>query len=385
MNQIAVTVQSPALPTPVDLALPGDVEVGRLLPILVQTLKLEVQRYSLRHRSRTLDETETLCEARVLNGDTIALLPASDGPQESERRFLPSMGGTASWDDPLQVYLISRPKEQTITPYGVPSNVVSIWSGPAGGTGRTTLALSLAALAARERQEDWVLAALSEPAVSAYLCLSRYPNVMRFLAGGKLKDAIQYARVTDADQPERSLRLRILLGPPQPSKAPADREGLAALIETLRSTFPLVLFDLPPLVPGWNPWSIDPLVQTDNLVLLIPPTVAGVSAALEAMVVVERLALAASLHLVISRRSPGGMSRSQVSDAIRRIWGRAPDILADIPHMHTLPALFDEGGIPFLTPGPVQGGEAGWAEAVVAIANAVGIIPAPTWPAMVPY
>lgn len=86
MSSIIITLHPPGPSGPLDLELPGDVMLNKLLPELERALKLPLAgsggrpiTYQLIHqaRQRTLRETDTLASAGVVTGDILSL--ASSG------------------------------------------------------------------------------------------------------------------------------------------------------------------------------------------------------------------------------------------------------------------------------------------------------------------
>jgi len=269
---------------------------------------------------------------------------------------------------------VPRPAPRPVPPrYGAAERrACAVWAGHAGGTGRTTLSLALGILAA-ERGVDASLVALSEPSLSAYLRLSRIPNVMDF-AGSQLQRQ-------DLSKAERSVvwgdgrdapALRVLLGPARPREGKLDRKQIGQVIEAVRAAHTLVIVDLPPLVPGGNPWSLEPLLHATDVVLVMAPTVAGVSAAVESLATLRDLGAAANVHLLLNRRLPGGLPAREFCDGVEQVWGACPPVVAEVPFLPEMPAIAGRGELPNLVLGDTPLGKA-----VAACGEAAAGLPRP--------
>ncbi len=371
---LTVTLQSPGLDEPVDLQLPVDVPLGRLLERLVAALGLPPGDYRLLHGQREIPAGETLCAAGVLTGEVLVLLPAVVAGTA------PVPGGEAApapvcLSDllPLQVDDIGQRRGRAL----------AFWSGPAGGTGRTVLALSTALRAAGSGAEVALLA-LAEPAVSAYLRLPRTPNVLTFFQHGSLAQAEQTVgwetspplplNAPGAAAGVVGATLRLLLGPPRPGQGGVEEGRVAALVTAARAACPLLLLDVPSLTPGPSPWAFEPLTLVDELVLVAAPSVAGVAALVEALATARDVGTAARLHLVLVHRAPGGLPAAQFVDGVRELWGSCPPLTAQVPFLPGLGALLDRGELVTTLLQPSREQEP-LASAVRALAAALGLEP----------
>ncbi len=225
-----------------------------------------------------------------------------------------------------------------------PRSVV-FWSGPAGGTGRTTLAL-VSAIQAVEWGADAALLALSEPSVSAMLPVSRVPNALTFLEGQQPIQSVEQSITWQAVDGSQAA-LPVILGPPRPQDgATVDGEQVSALAAAVRKAHRLVLIDLPALVPGENVWTRTLLQKVTDIVLVIPPIAPGTAAAVEALVTLEELQAAARVYLVINRRMPDGLSAQHLVDGVKSIWGNCPEVTTEVPYLSQLPGLSNQGALP---------------------------------------
>lgn len=224
---------------------------------------------------------------------------------------------------------------------GRTGRVVAFWSGPAGGTGRTTLALALAAHAA-EQGVDTTLVALSEPALSAYLGLPRVPNVEGVLEGGPLEEATQ--RIGWKSNGGR-VTLNVILGPKRPQDGVADRDQVADLLEAVAGACELAVFDLPALTPGGSPWALEPIVHAGDVVLVAVPFTVGVTAVVEALVALKGLT-DANLHLVLNRRAPGGIAQAGFVEGVESLWGSCPPVAAEVGFLPGMAEALERAALP---------------------------------------
>lgn len=238
---------------------------------------------------------------------------------------------------------------------------VALWSGPAGGVGKTSLALLLAAYAA-ERGAEPLLLALSEPAVSAYLGLSRVPNVTAFFETGDLSRSVQILRWEEGGRGV----LRVALGPARPRDGAVGREQVAALMEAAKGAAPLAVADLPTLPPGGNAWSLEPLLHAGVVILVAAPTPAGVAAAVEALATLRDIRASGQVLLAVNRRTPGGLGLPEFADGVRGLWGGCPPTV-EVPYAPGMAAAMDRGELPGMGDMPVAPALAELAEAALGI------------------
>jgi MinD-like ATPase involved in chromosome partitioning or flagellar assembly len=284
--------------------------------------------------------------------------PLGEGPQTPPT--------TPTVDEaPIQPTASPHPRQR---PQSQPVNrVVVFWSGPAGGTGRTALAMASGILAA-EWGQDVVLLAFSEPAVSAYFNLSRTPNASCFFEDGDLGRAER--RINWATE----ARIGVVLGPPRAE--PVTPEAIGELVDAACAAHGLVLVDLPAAPPGGTPWAVESLRRVTDVVLVVPYSSTGVAAAVEALVAMRDAAAPGQVHLVLNRTHPGRVRADQVRAGIESVWGSCPDVVARLPNLPRLADALERAELPGLLLEPEQsrflggGGEQGWVEAVAALVEA---------------
>jgi hypothetical protein len=355
---LIVTIRSPELAEPLDLRIPGGVPVGRLLPRLVEALRLPEGAYRLLHHGEPIPEEESLFAARVLAGDILSLQPAGEEGEEIPATPAPvadSVPGTVHLADLLPSQIDGQPARRGWT--------TAFWSGPAGGSGRTTLALALAIRAA-ERGEAVTLLALSEPAVAAYMGLPRVPNVETFFAGNPLPAVEQTVRWIGEEGP---VAMSILLGPARPQESSAGADQIDALVAAAQGAYDRILIDLPPLVPGGTPWASIPLARTDDILLVVPPSAAGVAATIAALSLLEEIDTTGEIRLALVRRAPGGLPLREIRAGISGLWGTCPATI-EVPFWGDLPSQMERGELPGRPPGGSRDGQR-WRRAVEALAE----------------
>jgi MinD-like ATPase involved in chromosome partitioning or flagellar assembly len=222
--------------------------------------------------------------------------------------------------------------------------VVAFWSGSSGGTGCSTLSLAFSALAA-SRGVGAILLALSEPSVSTYLHLDRVPNVASFLTarGDRLAAATQ--RIGWGAQNGRT-SMHVMLGPARPSDGVIEPGQLSVLIEAARAAYPFVVIDVPSLPPGGNPWTMVPLQHATDIMLVMAPTVTGISATVEALVTLDTIGASGGVHLVLNQRFPSGAFGSKDFRAgVEAMWQSCPEVTR-IGFVADLPGSMNRGEIP---------------------------------------
>jgi hypothetical protein len=222
--------------------------------------------------------------------------------------------------------------------------VVAFWSGPAGGTGCTTLAMAFSALAAG-RGASTILLAFSEPAVSTYLHLDRIPNISSFFTAKDRHLQAASQRVgwgTQADP----VSMNVILGPARPCDGAVTLDQLSAVIETARGACSCTVVDVPSLTPGGSVWSMLPLQYATDIVLVMAPTVTGVAATVEALATLQDLPAPGRVHIALNQRFPkGAFSTKDFRAGVEAVWRACPDVTR-VGFVEDLPGSMNEAEIP---------------------------------------
>jgi MinD-like ATPase involved in chromosome partitioning or flagellar assembly len=253
-------------------------------------------------------------------------------------------------DPPAPAPADSAPSPSAPPPVAVPppppgeGRVVTFWSGPAGGTGCTTLALAFSALAAG-RGLGTILLALSEPAVSTYLHLDRVPNIASFFTASEKRLEAATQRIGWGEQNER-VGMHVMLGPARPRDGVIEPGQLSSVIEAARAAYPVVVVDVPSLPPGGNPWAMVPLQHATDVMLVEAPTVMGISATVEVLAILHELSLSSRVHLALNQRFPSGAFTSRDFRAgVEAVWRSCPDVTR-VGFVQDLPGSMNGGEIP---------------------------------------
>ena len=97
-----------------------------------------------------------------------------------------------------------------------------------------------------------------------------------------------------------------------------------------------------------KPYKYPAMFADSDVVLVMPPAVAGVAAAVEALVTLRDVGAAARVHLVLNRRFDGGLGTRDFVAGVEQLWGSCPHVAADVPPVLDLPGLLDRGELPDL-------------------------------------
>jgi hypothetical protein len=207
--------------------------------------------------------------------------------------------------------------------------------------------LSLATgILAAERGQEVVLLALAEPAVSAYLHMPRVPNVTDFFEAGSLKSAEQ-----KVGWGSMAVGLRVILGPARPRDGIVVQEQMDAFLATVRATYAFCLCDLPVLSPGRSVWVSEPLRQATDVVLVMTPTIAGVSATVEALATLHDVRANTCsevdrVYIILNRRLAGGLAAQDFVDGVTGLWGKCPALVAELDASPNVSSALERGGLP---------------------------------------
>lgn len=201
--------------------------------------------------------------------------------------------------------------------------VLSIYS-PKGGTGRTTIALNLAARLARERPREVVLLDLALPYPHAALMANLVPNAclarLRETASEHFEEALLSSILY---HPSGMMVLPGALHPEEADLVSSELVGQA--VEVLRRSFRYIVVDLAVAMSDVTLAAID---QSQHLFMVITPEITAVKGAADSAEILGVLGMPAErLSLVLNHRTPApGLSRN----AVER--GAARKVTYEIPY-----------------------------------------------------
>ncbi len=196
------------------------------------------------------------------------------------------------------------------------SMALAVGSGSAGGSGKSTIAAELAALAAERMQT--VLVGLNEPGgVVAGLGARPRPDLLDIIDG--------------AEVPQRRGRLQLIPAPSEPSRIDALLErsdAPTALFESLAAAYDLVVFDLPPALSAAPVCEVlaASTINARMLYVLCPTAADGA--------VASRVFAAPQMpiHVIWNRPQPGGLSIKAVRQGIEAAAVAFPPVLGTLPY-----------------------------------------------------
>jgi MinD-like ATPase involved in chromosome partitioning or flagellar assembly len=184
------------------------------------------------------------------------------------------------------------------TVYRLPSTahrLIAFASGMLGGTGKSTLAGTLAWLLAQEGKINTLLLSLgTPPAALSHFKLARWPDLATFLNGEEC-----FERVV-----QRTGALHVALSTGDP--VAYDRIGAVArgeagavlwAVEEALARYDVVIADLPSDSTGW---AVHPLLAAADVVLVVRPTVADQSGLVQALALLK--GLSQRTHLALNNR-----------------------------------------------------------------------------------
>jgi Flp pilus assembly CpaE family ATPase len=181
-----------------------------------------------------------------------------------------------------------------------------------GGTGKSTLAGTLAWVLAHEGQARVLLLSLGNPpAAVSHFKLSRWPHVGLFLEGKEsFERVVQRLPLPLPSSGNAALSVAIAPGglalyDKIGGRMPDDQGAVMRLVEQAAAHFEIVIADLPPDLSGW---AVHPLLAAQDhhhnadVVLVARPTVAGQAGVVQAKALVQSLGRgpACRLHLVLN-------------------------------------------------------------------------------------
>jgi MinD-like ATPase involved in chromosome partitioning or flagellar assembly len=236
-----------------------------------------------------------------------------------------------------------------------PKLALAVWSGSAGGTGKSTIAAELAALASDRAQT--VLVGLNEPGgVVAGLGVRPRPDLLDVIDEGA--------------EPQRRARLGLIPAPSEPGrvKAMLDRGGeLAMLLGSLAGAYDVTVFDMPSAMVGTPVREV--IGAAGMLLYVIRPVAAdGAVAArvLAALAHMTRLPVRVAWNMT----QGGALAPKEVQQGVEAAAVVFPDVVGSVPYHKGVVAARDrqqllcEAETDGLVPAPVT-------DAVKAIAGSL--------------
>lgn len=235
---------------------------------------------------------------------------AEDGPPKRLLRLFVRAGRSTA-ATPVATPAAAQPDAVLDLP---PSPTVLAVFGPKGGSGKTTVAVNLAAALAVLHPGRVLLVDLNLRSADVGLHLD-------LLDGPTLVDALPFAAAADAAallpyvQEHRGTGLRVLLGPPRADLGELVKsEAMVGLIRTLQQRFPLVVLDL---AAGSGEDVLQYLKQADRVLLvttLDPAALRQTKLGLEAVRAGCEAVLERTLLVANRVRTGGALSRGQAED-----------------------------------------------------------------------
>ena len=238
-----------------------------------------------------------------------------------------------------------------------PKLALAVWSGSAGGTGKSTIAAELAALASDRAQT--VLVGLNEPGgIVAGLGVRPRPDLLDVIDEGA--------------EPQRRARLGLIPAPSEPGrvKAMLDRGGeLAMLLGSLAGAYDVTVFDMPPAMVGT---PVREVIGAATLLLYVMRPIAADGA-------VAARVLAALAHMTrlpvrvvwnATQSQGGALVPKEVQQGVEAAAVTFPDVAGSVPYHKGVVAARDrqqlllEAETDGLVPAPVT-------DAVKAIAGSL--------------
>lgn len=215
------------------------------------------------------------------------------------------------------------PAPASLPPDGAPPRgartVLAVWSGSAGGTGKSTLAAEIAGLAAA-RGMPAALVGLNEPG-----------GIVAALEARPRPDLLDLARGEGVVQKRGALDL--VPGPSDPARwgalgegGPALRDALLDALAGLRATHALLVLDLP---PAWGGALVDAaLTLADRALYVMRPTAADGAVAARALLALARMQKPA---VVAWNLVSGGAGTDDINRALAEIGVAAPAAVGSVP------------------------------------------------------
>ena len=251
----------------------------------------------------------------------------------------------------------SMPLGGPIAPVVVGTRTIAFTSF-AGGTGKSTIAETLAVELARQHIKTLLCSFNSPPAAVGHMGLRFSPNATEWLNRPTVEG------FAAAVQRPRSLEdLEVLLAPDDPhvlAAAPGREIEKPNSIQNLvfaaySFNYGAILLDLPPFADSM--WAVQALLAANVAVLVCRPTLHDQFAALRAYrLLTEQLAAQLrvpqdAMFAVLNFATPDdNLNERDFQGGIMQMSGRFPPILATFPYVSKLPAVQNRGDTPAFAP-----------------------------------
>jgi MinD-like ATPase involved in chromosome partitioning or flagellar assembly len=228
----------------------------------------------------------------------------------------------------------------------------------AGGTGKSTIAETMAVELARQHVKTLLCSFNSPPAAVGHMGLRFNPNANEWLNRPTVEGfaaAVQRPRSLDD--------LEVLLAPNDPHSIEQAHESKADAVNSIQNlvfaaysfNYGAILLDLPPFADSM--WAMHALLTANVAVLVCRPTLHDQFAALRAYrLLTEQLATQVrvpqdAIFAVLNfATSDDNMNERDFQGGIMQIAGRFPPILATFPYISKLPAVQNRGDTPAFAP-----------------------------------
>jgi Mrp family chromosome partitioning ATPase len=370
-----VTIHSASGPEDLVLEIPGGISLAKLLPHLVAAVELPLiggderaVRYEIVHLNRciVLNKSVSLLANKVVTGDELVLVAFPPSQAEDDQWAEQSdadavlNGGRAEWGQPTKIEFgvsgddrgAASDRAQRARTNGLVdregwknSRIIVVGSGPAGGTGRTVVAMGLA-IAATERGCRTILMGIAGPGLAIYLGLPRGADRLAMIES---KDAPAVTTQVKWQAGRDVFQMEVMAEAADWSNRALVPGQITAMLTSCRESYDLVIIDFPPVGPGLVEGTLELLQNAQDLLLIVPPSAMGVAAVVDGLAYLKGSLCqgreAPRVALALNQRTPGGLSLVEFTTAITRVWGSCPYIAAEIGYSPELARALDRGEI----------------------------------------
>jgi MinD-like ATPase involved in chromosome partitioning or flagellar assembly len=200
-----------------------------------------------------------------------------------------------------------------------PKLALAVWSGSAGGTGKSTIAAELAALASERAQT--VLVGLNEPGgIVAGLGVRPRPDLLDVIDEGA--------------EPQRRARLGLIPAPSEPGRAKAmlERVGeLAMLLGSLAGAYDVAVFDMPPAMVGT---PVREVIGAATMLLYVMRPIAADGAVAARVLAALAHMTRQPVRLVWNATQPqgGSLAPKEVQQGVEAAAVAFPDVIGSVPY-----------------------------------------------------